>query len=627
MADKKKPSTHQEKVRSTPIRLLEEIAKSEVILEAIGDAISVQDRTFKIIYENKVHRKIFGDHVGGYCYKAYKKREDVCDGCNLALTFKDGAVHKVLRELQTDKETRYFEITSSPLKDTKGKIIAGIEVVRDVTEHKRVDESLKKTENLLTSIFAALDGLLIVIDKDLRVVYSNWKEHEFIPKEKRLGHPYCYEVFKYLKAPCEYCPPKETFIDGKFRIYEDQNPVDGSYKEISASPVFDSTGKVVWVVQHVRDITERKKAERLITDALTFNKTILRTSPIGIVTFKASGQCVSANDAIAKMVGGTVEKLLKQDFRRLESWKRSGMLEAAEDVLATGTVKTMDINVVSTFGKEVWFACRFVPFQFEDQPHLLALFTDISKRKRVEEELRKSEQQLRNLTAYAQKVAEIERTNIAREIHDELAQTLTVLKMDLTWLKKKLPVGQNPMTEKINTMLKAIDRTIETMKRIATDLRPGILDDLGLAAAIEWQADEFQKQTGIKCKVALDSEDIILDRDRNTAIFRIFQETLTNVARHAKATQVTVSLKEKEGKIKLTVKDNGKGITKEEIAHPKSYGLMGIGERAKILNGNSIIKGVHGKGTSVTVEIPVHEKKKKESYLLNNTPSTTGVTE
>jgi signal transduction histidine kinase len=327
------------------------------------------------------------------------------------------------------------------------------------------------------------------------------------------------------------------------------------------------------------------------------------------------------------MVGGTVEKLLKQDFRRLESWKRSGMLEAAEDVLATGTIKTMDINVVSTFGKEVWFACRFVPFQFEDQPHLLALFTDISKRKRVEEELRKSEQQLRNLTAYAQKVAEIERTNIAREIHDELAQTLTVFKMDLTWLKKKLPVGQNPMTEKINTMLKAIDRTIETMKRIATDLRPGILDDLGLAAAIEWQAEEFQKQTGIKCKVVLDAEDITLDRDRNTAIFRIFQETLTNVARHAKATQVTVSLREKEGKIKLTVKDNGKGITKEEIAHPKSYGLMGIGERAKILNGNSIIKGVHGKGTSVTVEIPVHEKKKKESYLLNNTPSTTGVTE
>jgi len=225
--------------------------------------------------------------------------------------------------------------------------------------------------------------------------------------------------------------------------------------------------------------------------------------------------------------------------------------------------------------------------------------------------LRKSEQQLRNLTAYVQKVAEVERTNIAREIHDELGQALTVLKMDLTWLKKMLPEGQKPMVEKTDTMLEITNSTIETIKRISTDLRPGILDDLGLAAAIEWQAEEFQKQTGIKCEVTLDAKDTTLDKDRDTAIFRIFQETLTNVARHSKATQVTVNLKEKEGQIKLTVKDNGRGITKEEITHPKSYGLMGIRERAKILNGNSIIKGFRGKGTSVSVGIPIHEKKEK----------------
>jgi PAS domain S-box-containing protein len=497
MADKKKSRTHQEKVRGTSMRLLKEIVNSEGILEAIGDAVSIQDRTFKILYENQAHKDMLGNHEGEYCYTAYQERKDICDGCNLALTFRDGGVHKVLRELQTGKKTRYFEITSSPLRDTKGRIIAGIEVVRD--------------------------------------------------------------------------------------------------------------------------ITERKKADKLITDALAFNKTILKTSPIGIVTFKASGQCVSANEAIASMVGGTVEQLLKQNFHHLKSWKMSRMLEAAKEVLATGAEKTMDVNVVSTFGKEVWFACRFVPFQFEDETHLLALFTDISKRKRVEEELRKSEQQLRNLTAYVQKVAEIERTNIAREIHDELGQALTVLKIDLSWLKKKLPNGQNPMLEKTNTMLKITDRTIETMKRISSNLRPGILDDLGLAAAIEWQAEEFQKQTGINCKVAVDAKDITLDRDRNTAIFRIFQETLTNVARHAKATKVSVSLKEKDEQIKLTVKDNGRGITEEEITHPKSYGLIGITERAKILNGHSIIEGVRGKGTTVTVTIPIHEKRKKIAILFNNT--------
>lgn len=254
-------------------------------------------------------------------------------------------------------------------------------------------------------------------------------------------------------------------------------------------------------------------------------------------------------------------------------------------------------------------------YESEAPNRVQGIIYDITERKQTEEALRAREQQLRNLTAYVQKVAEIERTNIAREIHDELAQTLTVLKMDLSWLKKKFLTGQKPMTEKADSMLKTIDRTIETMKRIATNLRPGILDDLGLAAAIEWQAEEFEKQTGIKCKVALDADDITLDRDRNTAIFRIFQETLTNVARHAKATQITVRLKQSEGKIKLTVRDNGKGITKEEITHPKSYGLMGIRERAKIFSGNSIIQGVKGKGTSVSVDIPIHKNKNKRAGL------------
>jgi PAS domain S-box-containing protein len=486
MIDKDKPKARREDQGSLA-QVLRDIVQSQGILEAVGDAISIQDRTFKILYENQAHKAMLGDHEGEYCYKAYQERKNICNGCNLALTFKDGGVHKVLRKIQAGKKTKYFEITSSPLRDTEGKVIAGIEVVRD--------------------------------------------------------------------------------------------------------------------------ITERKKAEKLITDALTFNRTILKTSPIGIVTFKASGQCVSANEAIASMVGGTVEQLLKQNFRTLKSWKTSGMLEAAEEVLATGDERTMDINAVSTFGREVWFACRFVPFQFEDELHLLTLFTDISKRKQVEEELLKSGQQLRNLTAYVQKVAEIERTNIAREIHDELGQSLTVLKMHLSWLKKKLPNGQNPMLEKTNTMLHITDRTIETMKKISTNLRPGILDDLGLAAAIEWQAKEFQKQTGINCKMAIDSKDIALGKDRATAIFRIFQETLTNVTRHAKATEVTVNLKEEDGEVKLTVKDDGRGITKEQINDPKSFGLMGIRERAKILNGNSVIEGVRMKGTSVSVVIPVHEKK------------------
>ena len=167
---------------------------------------------------------------------------------------------------------------------------------------------------------------------------------------------------------------------------------------------------------------------------------------------------------------------------------------------------------------------------------------DITERKRSAEVIRKKEEELRNLTAYMQKATEMERTTIAREIHDELGQALTILKIDLSLFRKMFSEDQISMLEKTDAMSRLIDKTIQTVQRISTDLRPGLLDDLGLSAAIEWQLEEFQERTGIACKIIIDPRDVTFDRDRNTALFRIFQETLTNIARHAEATEVSVSL-------------------------------------------------------------------------------------
>jgi PAS domain S-box-containing protein len=238
----------------------------------------------------------------------------------------------------------------------------------------------------------------------------------------------------------------------------------------------------------------------------------------------------------------------------------------------------------------------------------IVMASDITERKRAEESLRKSEKQLRNLTAYIQKVAEVERMNIAREIHDDLGQVLTVLKMDVFRLKKSIPEDQESLIKKTEPLLHTIDNAIQRVKKISSNLRPGILDDIGLSAAIEWQAEEFQEQTGIKCHLAISPKDILLDRDRNIAIFRIFQETLTNIARHAEATEASIRLQEGDGHIEIDIQDNGKGITEEELTNPKSLGLMGMRERAKIFGGDFIIKGVPGKGTKVTVTMPIHTK-------------------
>ena len=230
-----------------------------------------------------------------------------------------------------------------------------------------------------------------------------------------------------------------------------------------------------------------------------------------------------------------------------------------------------------------------------------------AERFRAHEELRISQMELRNLSLYLQTAREEERTRIAREIHDELGQALTALKMDLSWLKKRLDPEQDSLEAKTATMEQLIDGTMQTIHRLSGELRPGILDDLGLAVAIEWQAGEFEKRTGIRCRVQVSPEEIILDRERSTAVFRIFQEALTNVARHAEATEVTASLEQGEARVSLTVIDNGRGITEKETSSSTSFGLLGIRERVRFLGGNVVIDGRPKNGTTVRVAIPLDQ--------------------
>ncbi len=226
------------------------------------------------------------------------------------------------------------------------------------------------------------------------------------------------------------------------------------------------------------------------------------------------------------------------------------------------------------------------------------------ERKRAEERLRESSEQLRALSVYLQYVREEERTRIAREVHDELGQALSGLKLDLSWLAGRLPRGTKLLPEKIKEMSQHIDTTIQSVRRIATELRPGILDDLGLVAAIEWQGNEFQNRTGVFCEVVATIQDGELDADLNTTFFRIFQETLTNILRHAGATRVEVHLGEEHDCLVLRVQDNGRGITTAEIGDTKSIGLLGMRERAALLGGEVAFHGEPGRGTLVTVKIP-----------------------
>lgn len=231
---------------------------------------------------------------------------------------------------------------------------------------------------------------------------------------------------------------------------------------------------------------------------------------------------------------------------------------------------------------------------------------DRTQHRRAEEQLRESHEQLRALSTYLQTVREEERTRIAREVHDELGQALTSCKLDLSWIAGKLPRELKPLLEKTRTLSAHIDSTIQMVRRISAELRPGVLDHLGLAAALEWQANEFQNRTGIRCDVQAELPDVQLEQDLSTALFRIFQETLTNIIRHAGATQVKVNLKVNEGRIILEVEDNGRGISRAEVNNTKSMGLLGMRERAALLGGTFKIGRVgRPGGTRLTVTLPL----------------------
>jgi signal transduction histidine kinase len=232
----------------------------------------------------------------------------------------------------------------------------------------------------------------------------------------------------------------------------------------------------------------------------------------------------------------------------------------------------------------------------------VAVFVELHRKS---ERLKESEDKLRRLAAHLISVREEERAHIAREIHDELGQVLTGLKMEVTWLAKRL--REKPLIEKTDSMCKLIDATVGTVRKIATGLRPEMLDDMGLIAAVGWQAKEFQKRTGIRCRAKLPPE-VKLDVDVSTTMFRIFQEILTNVARHSRATRVDMELDIAEDHVALEVTDNGVGIADSDLNGKKSLGLLGMHERALLFGGEVKISGTPGHGTRVSVQIPLRQR-------------------
>jgi two-component system sensor histidine kinase UhpB len=329
----------------------------------------------------------------------------------------------------------------------------------------------------------------------------------------------------------------------------------------------------------------------------------------GIVIQDKKNIITYANDKFLQMIGYRQDEVIGRPITTLlgKGWlRKDGGAQAGAE---KDRWKSAEIAWTRKDGRMVFTILSPKPI-YDKQGRFsgsVAVLTDITDRREVEIELRRSHEELRSLSLHLEGVREKESKRIAGEIHDVLGQQLTTLKIDLSWLTERVLSGEKDtgkILEKINAMSDLIGQTIQAVQEISAELRPGMLDDLGLLPAIEWLSQDFQNRTKIKCRTHFDRDDIDLDPDLATAIFRISQEALTNIVRHANATRVQISLKTKDGALVLVIQDNGKGIKKEHIWDPSSLGIIGIRERVRRFSGELTISGTPQKGTTLTAIFP-----------------------
>ncbi len=367
-------------------------------------------------------------------------------------------------------------------------------------------------------------------------------------------------------------------------------------------------GEVVEIVSSTRDITERRKTEERLRHSEERTRALTESAVEAIVTIDHDGTIVGWNDSATRIfgyersevLGGPLTPIMPKRYREAH---RVGMQRVLSTFEGRLIGRTIEIEGRRKSGEEFPVELSLSMWEADGTRYFGGIIRDISVRKRVEEELVQKSQQLRMLAARIQKVREEERTRLSREVHDVLGQALTGLRMDVAMLERR-QVEDEEVQERLNVMKNAIDETVRIVRRISSDLRPGVLDDLGIEAALEWEVRKFEGRTGIACTFVDNTDGLRLDEGRSTAAFRVFQELLTNVARHASASSVEVRIRSNDGDFAIEVHDDGVGIDQERAARGLSLGILGMRERLAPWGGEIEFKGSPGAGTRVTVTLP-----------------------
>lgn len=501
------------------------------------------------------------------------------------------------------------------VRDINGKSYRMIGSMIDITYRKKMEEDLKASEEKYRSIYENSPSMILVIDRDYNIISIN-RFGANITEEEILGRSaldfVAAEDIPLLEESYEHSFKTGTPTHYTSRSFNDTDNI--AYYDVMVAPQIKN-GKVEFLTLISTDITEKVRSEEALIESRARLKGLVDSAMDAILSLNSRKEIVLFNEAAEKMFKYTFEEVKLKGLNILFPEKAHD--EEAEGLEDYGLIEDSDnsgnlgiLTAVRSNGEQFPIEASISHISVNGETYYTAIFRDVTERLKYEKAVKDSNDKLHALAAHLQTVREEERTLIAREIHDQLGQELTALKMDISFLSKKIEKSKitpdwNGITEGLKSMSDITDHTINSVRRIATELRPDILDKLGLKEAIEWHAEEFEKRSGIKCLVTINTEELDLTPVLNTTVYRIIQESLTNVARHSGATQANIDIKLNSENMYLCINDNGRGINEDEIKHTKSLGLVGIKERAYTVDGEFEIRGEKDKGTTIRITIPI----------------------
>jgi PAS domain S-box-containing protein len=482
-----------------------------------------------------------------------------------------------------------------------------IGAMQDITERKRAEEALARTSGELNTVLDATADGILVVDQAGRVLLANarfremWRIPEAVAAPRDDGALLDF-VLDQLVDPEGFMAKVRSLYRQDVEDWDTLAFKDGRVFERFSCPLIEG-GRPVARLWSFADITERKRAEEALRESEERHRSIIeqlndvyyRTDRDGRITMMSpSAAHLFGFPSTSEMIGRPIESLWA------DPGQRAALLAAISE---RGFVRDYETTAVRTDGTAfaVAVSSHYVRDASGAADGVEGIIRDITERKQ-------SEEALRALARHLDSVREEEHTRIARQIHDELGQALTALRLDLTWVGRKIPKRNTALRRRIDAAVALTDETITVGQRIVGELRPPILDDLGLVPAVEWFAQHFAKRSGLRIEFDIGAEEPVVPDQLAITAYRIVQEALTNVARHAQATHARVRLGEQDGALTIEIRDDGRGLPEEALRSPHSFGIVGMRERAASHGGELAITSSPGAGTTVRVTFPLDRR-------------------